>query len=213
MKKLTYSELLESVKAFIPDKPEIISIIKLCGLQPVDEWYSWVDGAGNELCINKNKNKNNKRISIKINKESSVLTNNIRDIYFKSDIKSILKNSSYALIALCDDMNTYLLWFKGKDGWLRFLSYKDGDLNHFFPLTSGFEALRYFFINEFIVKNDKNKINNYILPWAVKSPWVIPEPYNLTIKKIWSTLLPISSSMNQDLLQENNKTVLSLIKL
>jgi hypothetical protein len=205
MSKLTYTQLLESVKAFIPNNPYIITIIKTCGLQPVDGWRSWNDGADNKLVIN-----NYKEVNVKINKEASVLTNNIRDIYFKSDIDLVLKNSSYVSIALCDDMKTYFFWFKGNDGWLRFLSYKDGNLNHLFPLTSGINALRYIFINEtankVVIKDrDNNKFNISILPWT------IPEPYNLTIKKTWNSFLPISYTMKKELLMNNNEDLLNLI--
>jgi hypothetical protein len=197
MKLLTYNESLGSLRAFIPNSLEVIEIIKSCYLKHTSDWSVWKDGSGNQLVINKNK-----EVSININKNSSILTDEIRDIYFKSNAKTVSNNSIYATIAMTDDMKTYVFWFEGKDKCLRMMLYKEGSWSkHFFPLTSGIDALRFVLLNKITEIGFKSSI----------LPWSIPSPYNLNIKKVWNTSWPPTDNLKEDLLLTNEDVTVRML--
>jgi hypothetical protein len=132
--KLDYNKCITNVKAFLPNDKEIIKIIKLCRLEPLNNnWRIWTDNSGNLLTISKNR-----KIHSRKTDDYSLKAD---DLYLKASAKDIAKISRWAMISIGD--NDCLLWFLGVDDRLRHVSYMSGLwTENKPPLSSGIGSLK-----------------------------------------------------------------------
>ena len=64
--KLTETEkAFVSLKAFLPQDPQVCKIIQLCNLHPVNSWRHWTDFLGHSLIVSENKKVSIFKVAIK----------------------------------------------------------------------------------------------------------------------------------------------------
>jgi len=104
---------LESLKAFLKDRNDFISIIEMCNLEPIDSWKCWTDNMGNTISISV---KNNK---LSISKNN--LKIKISDLFHKNHPKTLVAKSKQQLVLYKD--NCVIIFLFGYDNRLRVTQY------------------------------------------------------------------------------------------
>lgn len=198
--QLNLDKALINVKAFLPEDNEIISIIKICDLEPLEDWKHWVDFNGNNLTI-----KQNKSIILTKDIPTKKINKKIKDIYYKAPINSISKNSKFALIAFAkstnsEKINICFIWFLGKDDKLRLsILLKNEWIENQPPLLTSIATIRIIIKNLNIEKFKKIK------------PSLIKGPLSSNIENAWVTQWPPSNNLLLDLIFTNQLMANNLI--
>ncbi len=114
---MTYNRTIISLKAFLgKTNTAIIDLIKFCNLKHTDHWSKWIDDYDNVLKITDDKDFN---ITINVNINNQIIDS--KDLYIKTHIKHIIKNSIFSLIAISDE--SYFIWLLDQSNILRLYSY------------------------------------------------------------------------------------------
>lgn len=114
---MTYNRTIISLKAFLGQTNiAIIDLIKICNLKHTDHWSKWIDDYGNVLKITEDKD-----FTIILNVNCDNQNIDSKDLYIKTHIKHIVKNSIFSLIAISDE--SYFIWLLDSCNILRLYSY------------------------------------------------------------------------------------------
>jgi hypothetical protein len=172
---MNYNEALVNVQAYLPNDKEIIKIIEICSLTPIEgSWRIWTDNGGHLLIIKKNR----KVIARRILSDNLI----IKDLYHKSSAKQISKTSKFAMFSIAktkEDSTTNIcyIWFLGNDNKLRLLCFlKNEWVDNQMPLGCGLKTLR-FLVRHLDIENYK----------AVRGHRSIKGTYTGTVEKSWLT--------------------------
>jgi len=196
-------QAFESVKAYLPRNKEIIKIIEVCDLYPMDDsWKKWTDHLGSYIHIFSKKNIKS-FIYSPFDKSERIVT----DLYFKSHPNKISEISKWAFISFGKDssvLNICFLWLLGKDNRLRLLSYSNGKWQkNYPPLISGIDTLHP--IIKYLNVNSYKKVDILRIKGPVAS--------NMT--RSWVTVWPPCKKLKQELLltsKELGNAVNSIIR-
>lgn len=121
---------IQSIKAFLPDEPDVESVIRYCDLHPThDSWKMWTDNLGSFLKVY-----NNRKVTSFTNNPLSIEEKIVTDLYFKSLPQKIANISRRVFIAQGEDV--CFGWFLGKDDRLRLVTHKDGAWTKNYPVMS-----------------------------------------------------------------------------
>jgi len=123
-------QAIQSVKAFLPDEPEVESVIRYCDLYPVrDSWKMWTDNLGSFLRVY-----NNRKLTSFTNNPLNLEDKIITDLYHKARPQQIADMSKRAFVAQGPEI--CFIWFLGEDNRLRLLTHKDGVWTKNYPVMS-----------------------------------------------------------------------------
>lgn len=184
-----------NVQAYLPDDKEIIKIIELCNLRPIeDDWRKWQDNCGNILFIRKNKIITTIKKSVFLKKEPI-----ITDIHFKASVDRIAKNSKFAMVSFAKSkdnksllQNICFIWFLSNENKLRLLVFMRNEwIENQFPLCSGIKTLRTFVKN----LNCEQKV--------IIGPKKIRGPHPSRISRTWITKWPPNHFLIEDMKSTN----------
>ena len=190
---------LASVKAFLPQKPEIADIISACDLYPAQSsWRKWTDHQGNFIQIHSNK-KVVSFVSNPLSQEDRIVT----DVYFKSHPRKVFSISDWAFISFGrDNNNTFsicFIWLLGLDKRLRLLSYANGVwIKNSPPLISGIDTLR-----SIIRHKDVNGFNRVDI-------LNIKGPTSAKITKSWVTEWPPSDDLMMEMFNTSEELTVEI---
>jgi len=159
-------QALNSLQAYLSEDKEIIKIVNLCNLNPVDSstsgWKEWQNEYAPYIKVQKNK-----KLATRL-KEEDYFTPK-KDLYAYSNLVDVAKISKKLLFTISKDCFCFLFW--GKDDKLRFRRYLgDTYLNNpalFVPI----EDIRILVKNEYIDGYTKIKLVN-----SGESGWVTSWP-------------------------------------
>lgn len=123
-------QAIQSIKAFLPDEPEVESVIRYCDLHPVhDSWKIWTDNLGSFLQVY-----NNKKLTSFTNNPQNIEEKIITDLYHQSKPKKLASMSTRAFIAQGEDI--CFIWLLGEDDRLRLITNKDEVWTKNYPVMS-----------------------------------------------------------------------------
>lgn len=124
--------LIASARALLDCPFDVIA--DMLYLEPVSDWYNWIDPEGNRLKILKNN-----RVKVNLPK---IKTNKTRDIFRKARPELIKKYSYWGMLLI--DKNKNILILLGNDGKLR-SSYFENNIwiENISPLLLGFDIIKY----------------------------------------------------------------------
>lgn len=176
---MNLSKAIVNIKAFLPEDEDIIKIIDVCNLKPLNaDWRIIFDPYGNSLSFKKDKT-----IFTNINDNP----NTIQDIYFKSHPKTISSKSNWSMISLTEN-DSFFVWFLGVDNKLRSCCYMNDEWQENKPpLVCGINTLRK------IVQSFDVDDYNVIMGSSIHGP------YDGKVIKTWVTEWPPSVNMMLDL--------------
>jgi hypothetical protein len=180
-------QALASLQAFLPEDKEIIKIINLCDLYPINGWRTWQNEYSPYIQIKQDK-------TIKVYNKEEVFPSSKKDLYIYANTKEVASISKRLLfIETCNNNLSFLFW--GRDNRLRCRRYVNDIYLNSPPLIHSIDDLR------ILIKNEN--INQYTeVPIANKKAWVTPWPpkkefYNEIKKEI-----NICNSLAESLIQE-----------
>lgn len=189
---MTRDQALASVQAYLPDDKEIIRIINLCHLNPIDDytngWREWKNHYSPRLIVQKNK-----KLTIKY-KEADFKSS---DIYEYSSLNDISKMSKKLLFidANLAKGHCFCFLFWGKDDRLRYRRYLDDMWFKDPPISLPLEDIR------ILVKNEC--IDGYCSFVPVKN---LKQSHKKSFQpaKGWVTSWPPSKEFYEEIIKETN---------
>jgi hypothetical protein len=174
---MTYNRTIISLKAFLgKTNLAIIDLIKICNLKHTDHWSKWIDDYGNILKITDDKD-----FAIILNTNCDNQNIDSKDLYIKTHIKHIIKNSIFSLIAISDE--SYFIWLLDSCNILRLYSYVGDIYMGTQPvLLSSIDAL-------------KKIIRNLDVESFREIHHIIEPTFRKEVDKAWATKLPMDEKL------------------
>lgn len=199
MKIAEIEKQIVSLTAFLPEDKDVLDIIQLCHLYPVESWKNWTDYLGWTLGI-----ADNKKVIIHRDLPFSYDEYFITDLFYKSHPSKLFSNSSKVVIALADSNknDTAFVWLLGKDKRLRMATFSGKWIENISPLLSGMKTLR------IVLKALKEENPGPIETDYKELRGALPA----SIIRAWSTTLPITANVKLDMMLTNNILASKILK-
>lgn len=198
------AQALASLQAYLPEDKEIIKIINLCDLYPMDEsssgWRGWCNQYSPYIRVQKNK-----KLVTKWKGQDCFASQN--DLYAYASTQEVAKFSKKLLFLV--DKNCFCLLFWGQDDRFRYRRYFDGTYWNDPPLFLPINDLRTFIKLEKVESFEKiqtTKKSSTTQAWITS--WPPKKEFYQEIKGIACN--PVESLILENVIAENNTKMISL---